>query len=476
MCSPLVGSSLPVERTIILIGKAGFPSSYFLGTNKNLRLVPTPPELDKLRECVHELEAGSGDLPSGLQSRPDIIRGFFYERVFGPIGPPIPLSASEAQNMTEVGGRFISLGALREQIVRDIEDLVQFMLSPVGEGIRSDTSARTPTTTNALAFSDQLAAVESRNSDRSQLQSSVEVSSTIDMPIDQRRNANLLFTAGDGAQRKAQAHIPRNAAQTHSQLHETITASNPHSMGQQGTTGFGQGGHMPSFLPQGGYAEAGLVQAGAPPFAYGEPPQHQFGGYQGPFLVGPGGYPSQMQYPQAFGYQQPSYVAPQPMAYGNVWQQTYGQPTPAYPMYGQQPVMGRPEYVPPPLPNNRTYARPPATNRIAPLYAQRTTFQTPAAQARQLPETLQISEWQNRFGPQPIVKPDLPSLPYRAGSDAMFPHAFGGASVRFQNLTRDVPPSIETVSAEENVPFFETAKSTRPAEWGVLKIGNVSEK
>ncbi len=350
------------------------------------------------------------------------------------------------------------------------------MLSPVGEGIRSDTSARTPTTTNELAFSNQIAAVESRNSNRSQLRGLGEGSSTVDMPIDQRRNANLQSATGDGAQRTNHAVNPRNAAQTHSLLHDTITASNPHNIGQQGAAGFGQGGIMPTAPPQGVYAE-GIAPAGAPPFAYGGPLQHQFGGYPGPFVVGPGGYPSQMQYPQAFGFQQPPYMAPQPMAHGNVWQQTYGLPTSAYPMYGQQPLMGRPEYIPP-LPNNRPYARPPATNRIAPLYAQTNAFQTPAgAQVRQLPGALhQISEWQNRFGPQPTVKPELPSLPYRAESDAMFPHAFGGASVRFQNLTRDIPPSLDTISAEENVPFAETARTTKPAEWGVLKIGNVSGK
>ena len=449
----------------------------FIGTD-NLRLVPTPPELDRLRECVHELEAGNSDLPTGLQSRPDIIRSFFYERVFGPIGPPMPLSASEAQNMTEVGGRFISLGALRKQIVRDIEDLVQYMLSPVGEGIRSDTSARTPTTANELAFSDQLATVESRNSNRSQLQSLGEDSSTIDMPIDQRRNANLLSTTGDGAQRKTQTYYPRKPGQTRSHLYENITASNSHDLEQRGTTGFGQGVIMPSVPTRGVQAEAGSGPAAAPHFAYGGSPQHQFGAYPAPFLVGLGGHPSQMQFPQAFGYQQPTYLAPQPMAYANGWPQAYGQPTSAYPMWSQQPMIGRPEYVPPPLPNNRSYARPPATNRIAPLYAQTTAFQPPAvAQIRQLPGALpQISEWQNRFGPQTTVKPDLPSLPYRAGSDAMYPHAFGGASVRFQNLTRDFPPRLDTVSAEENVPFVETARLTKPAEWGVLKIGNVSRE
>ena len=460
----LVECSFP-RKAVIQISKR-FSLCCFSGTDKNLRLLPPPPELERLRECVQELEAGTGELPSGLQSRPDIIRSFFYERVFGPIGPPIPLSASEARSMTDVGGRLVSLGALREQILRDIEDLVKYILSPVGEGIR---------TINAPTFGDQLTAVESRTSNRSQL-TSLGGSSTIDMPIDQRRNADLLHITEDGAQQKAWANIVPNPEQTQSQLHETIAASNPHIRGPQGTVGFRHGGIMSSIPPHGLYAEAGAGPLGASPFAYGGLPPHQFRGPSGPFLVGPGGYPHQIQYPQAFSYQQPSLAAPNFMPYGSIWQHMYGQPT--YPTYGQQSVIGRPEYVAPPLPSNRPYARPPATTRIAPLFAQSTAFNGPAAaQARQLSGTLHhISEWQNRFGTQPTVKPDLPSLPYRAGSDTMFPHAFGGASVRFQNLTREIPPSLETVSAEENIPFIETARSTKPAEWGVLKIGNVSRK
>lgn len=377
--------------------------------------------------------------------------------------------------MTEVGGRLVSLGALREQILKDIEDLVKYILSPVGEGIRSETKARTPTSTNALAFGDQLTAVESRTSNRSQL-SSLGGSSAIDMPMEQRRNANLLNITEDGAQKKARAHFIRNAGQTQSQLYETTATSGPHNMGQQGTVGFEHGG-ISSISPQGLYTKAGAGPISATPFAYGALPPHQFGAFSGPFVVGPGGYPHQIQYPQAFSYQQPSYAAPHLMPYGSIWQHPYGQPAATYPTYGQHSAMGRPEYVAPPLPSNRPYARPPATNRIAPLFAQSTAFHGPtAAQARQLPGALHFSEWQNRFGTQPTVKPDLPSLPYRAGSDAMFPHAFGGASVRFQSLTREIPPSLETLSAQENIPFVETARSTKPAEWGVLKIGNVSGK
>ena len=472
-------SSLLVKKAILYISKLSYHHEVSQGTDKELRLVPTPPELDRLRECVYEIEAGSGDLPYGLQSRPDVIRSFFYERVFGPIGPPVPLSASEAQNMTEVGGRFISLGALREQIFKDIEDLIQYILSPVGEGIRSETSARTPTTTNEQAFRAHSAAAESSNSNRLQLQSLGGSFSMANIPIDQRRNANLLPSNDGEAQRQTRANPLHTAGQTQSRLHETTSASNIHNTVHQGSAGFANGSSiMPSNLPQSLLAEAGIGSAGAPAFAYGGPPQHHFGGYPGSLLVGLGGYPNQVQYPQAFAYQQPPYAAPQLMAYGNVWQQAYGQPSPPYPAYGQQNAMGRPDYVPPPLPSNRPYARPPATTRIAPLYAHTTAFHTPAvAQARQLPGALQqISEWQNRFGPQPTVKPDIPSLPYRAGSDVMFPHAFGGASIRLQNLTRENPPSVDTVSAEENIPFIETARLTKPAEWGVLKIGNVSEQ
>ena len=380
--------------------------------------------------------------------------------------------------MTEVGGRFVSLGALREQVLRDIEDLVKYILSPVGEGIRSETSARTPSTSDEPNLDDQLAAVESRNSKRSQLHSLREDTSTIDMPIDTHRNINLLPNPGDGVQGKTRAHLLRNGGQTASRLQETVATSSPRSMGQPGTAGYGRGGIVPSIPPHGLYPEAVVGPAGAPPFAYGGIPQHQLAGYPGPFLVGPNGYPSQVQYPQAFGYPQPSYAPPQLMAYGNVWQPAYGQPTPQYPTYGQQNLMGRPDYVAPHLPTNRPHARPPAMNRIAPLYAQNAALhQSAAAQGRQHPGALhQISEWQNRFGPPLAVKPDLPSLPYRPGSDAMFPHAFGGASIRFQNITREIPPSVDTVSAEENVPFVETARLTKPAEWGVLKIGNVSKK
>ena len=58
----------------------------------------------------------------------------------------------------------------------------------------------------------------------------------------------------------------------------------------------------------------------------------------------------------------------------------------------------------------------------------------------------------------------------------MYPHPTGAASVRFQRLTRNNSPSLDMLTDEENVPLTETARQTKPAEWGVMKIGNVSKK
>lgn len=85
-------------------------------------------------------------------------------------------------------------------------------------------------------------------------------------------------------------------------------------------------------------------------------------------------------------------------------------------------------------------------------------------------------EWQSRFGiPQDMVKPDLPILHYRDGSDDMRPHYTKGApTVAYQNLVRNLGPRYEALRAAEHLPFTEIAKDMKPAEWGVLKIGNVS--
>ena len=87
------------------------------------------------------------------------------------------------------------------------------------------------------------------------------------------------------------------------------------------------------------------------------------------------------------------------------------------------------------------------------------------------------TEGNNRVGERvnsAAPTPDLAVMPYRAGSDTMYPINSGGTSPQLQDLTRQGDPSFKTITDPDNIPFEETARDTKPAQWGVMKIGNVS--
>lgn len=127
-------------------------------------------------------------------------------------------------------------------------------------------------------------------------------------------------------------------------------------------------------------------------------------------------------------------------------------------------------YSQPYIPPNK-YARAPAPNRIASRLAQFNDLQL-------APSKMPISNSavQTRY-PTPVQnqRTNLATLPYRAGSDNMFPIQIPSvASIQYQDLTRDEPPRFAVVGDDNYIPFLETTKLSRPAEWGVLKISNVS--
>ncbi|KAI9791359.1 MAG: hypothetical protein M1835_000376 [Candelina submexicana] len=64
-----------------------------------------------------------------------------------------------------------------------------------------------------------------------------------------------------------------------------------------------------------------------------------------------------------------------------------------------------------------------------------------------------------------------PTVPYRAGTDTMYPMSMGGPSSKYQDLTSRGQPSFE--EASKKMPFIELARHAKPAEWGVLRIGNI---
>ena len=121
------------------------------------------------------------------------------------------------------------------------------------------------------------------------------------------------------------------------------------------------------------------------------------------------------------------------------------------------------------------YVRPPASNRWAAQYARMSAYG--ANQAFQ-PGTsvVQSQDSLRRYQtPTPLRLVNEDRLPYLEGSDEMYPQLTvgGGASVRYQNLTRHTPPGALAMQ-EENRPF--TTRMRDPPKWGVMKIGNVSDQ
>ena len=196
-----------------------------------------------------------------------------------------------------------------------------------------------------------------------------------------------------------------------------------------------------------------------------------------------GGYPNQQHWPQTPHNLTPAQL--QYMAYQQMQNMGPPQMPPQMPYSaGQPPPMGFPPRTPGGVygpngiwvPNDR-FVRPPAANRMAPLFAHSTAWPGNANPMRHTPTVAQHPEWSNRFGtPTPGMVRDNRKLAYVEGSDDMYPQPppGSGASVRYQNLTRQQPPSMDVTTNEANVPFVETARASKPAEWGVMKIGNVS--
>lgn len=77
-------------------------------------------------------------------------------------------------------------------------------------------------------------------------------------------------------------------------------------------------------------------------------------------------------------------------------------------------------------------------------------------------------------GPFPNVIPAVRPLPYQAGSDITKSHSVGASNVKLKDLTRHGRPSFAIAINEDITPFVQSAKESKPAEWGVVKVSNVS--
>lgn len=434
------------------------------------RFAPVPGEIGRLERCIQELQTGKSPLPPGLPHTREAMREYLWRCVFPGIDQPDRLHAEEASRLTKVAGRTVTLQAVRQEVLNDIEDLVTYLASLSGEETREQSNAHIPFTQEddaSNAFNDQLSSVGGRDRYRTQAQSPGGDLLSNALPVDQRRNVKTQSTADEvlslSKARLTRLRIPQGSdLQDDSPTPRQYTVSE-HALG----VGLSQERSAPLSKSKVPFKEPKVTQTAPGPFAYGVPSQHlTLGGF--PVQMYAGAFGGQMSpAPNPWMVQQSPYGAYQSIPYASPWQQVYGQPASAY---GQPPVAA---YMPPPMPNPYIQARPAATNRVARLYSQPNAFQL--SETAQTRPSSQNTEWQNRFVLQQAVVPDVPVLPYRVGSDDMYPIPSGTASVRYQNLTRDDPPNIDLASAEENVPFAENAKLMKPPQWGVMKIGNVSK-
>ena len=497
-------------------------------TNRSERIYTPPPDEARLEHFICELDNGSEPLPPGIHDNRNVIRKWFEERVFIEDEHPMPICDERANKFTIYRGGVTTFKTLRENILRDINDLVDFIFSPAGEATRENLKTRVSHrpasplrsvdsltavgSSEYLArqpFAEQLAAIKTHNSKRDQSQS--QESLTADSPIDQRHQVKSKRSHEEATSRVAidepemiheeaaileKVHVNRlrgDALKHHVvapsitnlttaaaiSTATTIPAPTLPERNDLNMTGSARANHL---LP----SDTNVGQPGTQQFLFGAAPQHlQFGVYPGsvylnsPFAsqlphVGQVQQPWLMQSPTGT-FHQPNYSVLQPMPYGYPGRTSYPQTTSGYQGFQQFPVSQQ-GYIPPPMPSGRE-VRPPAPGRVARMSTLTEAFGTPTSiQGRALPTSLtRNTEWRNRYSPQPTVIPDLPMLPYRVGSESvMYPQATGAPSVRFQRLTQNHPPSLHDVALEENLPFTENAKLSKPAEWGVMKIGNVS--
>ena len=229
-------------------------------------------------------------------------------------------------------------------------------------------------------------------------------------------------------------------------------------------------------MNQGGYQ---LSQVGFQQRAMSDPPRLNM--HAEPFYPSHAGYVAVPNYELALHPQYPNGFGP-----------AYGQPM------GPLPSMQRPANMQPPAafqsPYSSTQTSPAAAGQH--LEGHSTMLRSsarpnhPVARppAGRVANTslLQNVQWANRLGGSPAPshspskytsqQPAMPTLQYRPGSDDMFPRNVGGTSVKLQELTRKGPPDMHGATSEENSPFAETARERQPANWGVMKVGNVSRE
>lgn len=410
---------------------------------------------------------GEGDaLPSMHHFGQDALRQFLYKSIFGTEDGSSTFSRENPSGRIEIAGQIVTRQKLHDEVVYFLEDQLESMTASFIQDSQCDPSPQLPLQPSGNGGDRKVGdgsreAHNQANRRGAQSPSAPEGPSSDQGGFSQAIQAFDVMNLGTPAlpdQKQIQSHPGRLPAVTQGQQQAPVgalyeQASNvqqqqymsmlQHQIAQQQQQMAQQAG---PFMPQQFIHHQGMLPGPAymqppnPPLAYYpgrqiNPYAAQFSPYATQFLPS-GGFHMPQYGPQVM---QPQLVPNFHPAMGGLPQMASFAPSSVRPIQQFAPQWAQS--------GGRIYL--PSSGRSSPM---------PRAQSR---------------GGRNVIS-DVSLLPYRPGSDDMYPHATAeGSSVRLQELQRQ-GPTYEVASQPENFPFIEAARRARPAEWGVLKIGNVS--
>ncbi|KAL8690252.1 MAG: hypothetical protein Q9218_004261 [Villophora microphyllina] len=424
-------------------------------------------ELDQLMSTLIELRGDGDTLPSMQHYGRGKLRQILYQRVFGSDDGSSRLSRANPTGLIDVAGTLVPRQHLHDEIVCFLEDQLNAMtnspeLRRAGPAVREGDLPQHNHTTHQFDGHGEFIEQQEHNLGRPSIEPSPAMVSQAHVQTDRGPSPmpNLKgLNLGE----------PQNATAPIDISHQPMI--NP---GISQLPNFSQ---QQAFQP-GSWMQGGHLPQGLAPLPYGqslmEIQQQQYIAYL------------QQQAQQSMTSIPPNLVisrngmvsGPHPLTAPSVTfipgRQGMAQPGQLLP-YGQPFLPGQnfagPQYAGPMMPGN---FMPNPQMVFNPYLSNTSTWSAPRLHSSLGRQFLTSSRTSSPANPhRRHVVPEVAPLPYRPGSDDMYPHAIGGMSVKMQELTRDGQPSFATASDPKYLPFAENAREAKVAEWGVMKITNI---
>ncbi|KAI4278304.1 MAG: hypothetical protein LQ337_001126 [Flavoplaca oasis] len=400
------------------------------------------PELERLMMTMLNLRGDNNGLLSIDHSGRDTVRQYMYEQIFDAGDGSSGLSKENPEALVNVGGELMTRQALHHQIMCFLEDKLEDMTRSPSPQVSTPEAEFQSAKTHRPQANNHLTLPETSLSGQQE-----------ELPSFRGFEALSLGQQHGGPQQAWEASTDIGTPNMNSQ-------GQPREQ-QRVTPGLSDGFQDLLY---------GQLQHGMAP--------HQLHGSLSPQLVGPHGlfygnpYAAHPMASMGFypGGQAVPNVGPM-MPYGAHYMRMPQQGLPMglpHVMPNQQMIMnpyqqqiGRgPSNMMQPPPSQWT----PVPGYLGSVYGSMNRAQSPLIRNTNSP-------FQTRFGRSVVSEVAL--LPYRPGSDDMFPYGQQGGSVQFQELTRNGGPTYDQAIHPDILPFAENARKAKPAEWGVLRIGNI---